>query len=164
MLHAGAGPAGSPRQGDGMGTERERLRAAYEATDYRVDDGPRGGFVIRVGARAPAADALLAAAGAESWAFITASNPRSQLLSEAENLARMARLTGVVQRRGLAHYSGAGVAVDGDWPPEPSLFVIGLDEVAAVGLAREFDQHAIVVGRMGEPARLVWVGADASRP
>lgn len=145
-----------------MSTDRDRLRAAYEATDYRVDAGLQGSFVIRVGTCAPAADALLAAAGAESWAFITACNPRSRPLPAAENLARMQRLEEVVRHRGLAHHCGAGVAADGAWPAEPSLFVIGLEEGAAVALARTFDQHAVVVGRRGGPARLAWIDADAA--
>lgn len=141
-----------------MNADHDRLRAAYEATEYRVDEGPRGRFVIRVGARSKDADALLAAADADAWAFITAVNPRSVPLSDAENAARMARLVQVVRERGLVHYAGAGVATDASWPPEPSLLVLGIDETAAVAIARAFDQHAIVVGRRGEGARLVWVG------
>lgn len=140
-----------------MGTDRERLRAAYEATDYRVDEGPRGGFTIRVGARSADADALLAATAAEAWAFITASNPRSVQLPAAENVARMARLERRVRERGLVAYAGTGVGAD--WPPESSLLVIGLAEPEAVAVAREFGQHAIVVGSRGTPARLVWIEA-----
>lgn len=143
-----------------MSTDRERLRAAYEATAYRVDEGPRGRFTIRVGVRSEDVDALLTAAGSECWAFITAVNPRSVLLPDAENAARMDRLTDAVARRGLPLYRGVGSGAG--WPPEPSLLVIGLDEAAAVALAREFDQHAIVVGRRGEPARLVWSAGDAA--
>ena len=164
MLHAEAGTTGRRRRGDGVSTERDRLRAAYEATDYSVHEGPHGGFVIRVGARADAADALLAAAGADSWAFITACNPGSMPLAVADNAARMDRLTQRVRARGLAYFSGAGVAADGAWPPEPSLLVLGLSEAEALALARELGQLAIVVGRRGEPARLVWVEADAAPP
>jgi hypothetical protein len=145
-----------------VSTDRERLRAAYEATAYRVDDGPRGRFTIRVGAWSEDVDAVLAAAGAECWAFITATNPRSVPLSDAENAARMNRLTDAVVRRGLPHHHGAGVGSGTDWPAEPSLLVLGLDEAAALALAREFDQHAIVVGRRGEPARLLWSAGDAA--
>ena len=116
-----------------------RLREAYESTAYRVDEGPRGGFVIRVGERSADADALLAIAGATDWAFITACNPRSVALSTEENAARMARLARLVRDRGLAHYRGAGVGVDASWTPEPSLLVLGLAEHEAVALARAFE-------------------------
>lgn len=149
--------AGRDRRGDGVSTERERLQVAYEATAYRVDEGPGGPFVIRVGARSVAADARLAAAGADAWAFITACNPGSTPLPAADNEARMTRLGRVVRDRGLVTYAGAGAGPDAGWPPEPSLFVVGLDERDAVALAREFGQLAIVVGRCGAPARLVWV-------
>lgn len=146
-----------------MSTERERLRVAYEATTYRVDEGPGGPFVIRVGARSVAADALLAAAGTDAWAFITACNPRSIPLDSADNEARMTRLGRVVRDRGLVTYAGAGVGADADWTPEPSLFVVGLAERDAMALAREFGQLAIVVGSRGAPARLVWVDDGDAR-
>lgn len=145
-----------------MNDPRERLQVAYEATAYRVDVGPRGGFVIRVGARCAEVDSLLAATGADTWAFITACNPRSVRLSDAENAARMARLERLVRQRGLEAHAGAGVGADAEWPAEPSLLVVGIAEGEAVALARAFDQHALVVGRSGEPARLVWLGAEAA--
>lgn len=136
----------------------ERLRAAYEATAYQVDAGPQRRFAIRVGERSADVDELLAAAGVEAWAFITACNPRSVRLADAENAARMAGLVDVVRGRGLAFLPGAGAGDDPGWPAEPSLLILGIDETDAVALAREFDQLAIVVGRRGGPARLVWVG------
>lgn len=144
---------------DRVGTDRERLRRAYESTTYWVDDGPRGRFAIRVGARSDDADALLAAAGADAWAFVTACNPRSVVLADADNAARMAQLAQALRSRGFAHLAGASVADAGDWPAEPSLLVVGLAEDEAVALARGFGQHALVVGRRGEPARLVWIEA-----
>lgn len=143
-----------------MSDARDRLRAAYEATAYRVAAGPRGPFVIRVGERSADADALLADAGVECWAYITACNPRSVPHSTAENAALMTRLTHVVRARGLAHMAGVGVGTDSAWPPEPSLFVLGLDVDEALALARDCDQLAIVCGRRGAPARLVWTGVD----
>jgi len=134
---------------------RERLRTAYEATDYVVDDGPRGRFLIRCGSRSADVDALLDAAGADAWAYVTACNPGSVPLSATENAARMASLAAVVRDRGLVHVAGAGTG--GDWPPEPSLLVLGLTEADAVALGRAFGQLAVVVGRRGEPARLAWI-------
>jgi hypothetical protein len=118
--------------------------------------------VIRVGARSADADALLAAAGADAWAFLTAANPRSVLLVAADNAARMARLARLLRDRGLAHYAGTGVGDDTAWPAEPSLLVVDLAEAEALALARAFDQLAIVAGQRGEAARLVWVEAAAA--
>lgn len=141
----------------GAGAERDRLRAAYEATAYWVEAGPQRRFAIRVGARSADVDALLAAAGVETWAFVTAANPRSVRLSAAENARRMGGLGARLGEHGRAFLPGEGVGDEPGWPAEPSVLVLGIDETAAVALAREFDQHALVVGRRGEPARLVWV-------
>ncbi len=164
MLSArGSAGAGRDRRREADVSERgARLREAYEATAYRVDEGPRGPFVIRVGARSADADALLMAAGVDAWAFITASNPRSVPLVAADNAARMSRLAQQLRDRGLAHYAGMGVGDDTTWPAEPSLLVVGLAESEALALARDFDQLAIVAGRRGEAARLVWVDGAAA--
>ena len=145
-----------------MGSDRDRLRAAYEATAYWVEAGPGRRFAIRCGERSTDADELLVAAGVETWAFITACNPRSARLSDADNAARMDRLAKTIRDRGLPYLPGAGEGDDPDWPAEPSLLVLGIAEHEAASLARVWDQHAVVVGRRGEPARLVWIDPDAA--
>jgi Protein of unknown function (DUF3293) len=130
--------------------DRDNLEAAYLATDYRVEDFPTGPFTIRIG------QPIAALAGLD-WAFVTASNPRSVLLSDEENSRRMADLEKAVQHSGWRFYHGQGVGADRRWPPEPSLLIVHIKESDAVELARHFGQNAIVAGRPGEPARLVWV-------
>jgi hypothetical protein len=127
------------------------LEAAYLATDYRVEDAPTGPFVIRIGKAIPEL------AGFE-WAFVTACNPSSVRLSNAENAHRMAELEAAVREGGWRYYRGSGVGRDGKWPPEPSLLIVGIGEAEALDLARRFRQNAIVVSGADSVARLVWVG------
>jgi|GEM_PF-200940 len=127
---------------------REELEAAYRDTEYRVDEYPGGTFTIRIG-ESPAELADV------EWAFVTACNPHSKPLSEAENNRRMAELENAVIGR-WQHYRGSGVARDSSWR-EPSLLIVGICEPDAVELARRFGQNAIVAGGPGERARLVWV-------
>ena len=115
------------------------FQAAYEQTAYWVEDR----FALRCGERSAALDDLLAGTGHDNWAFVTACNPLSIRLDDTANAARMTALEKRVR------------AIDGDWPPEPSLLVLGIDEPDAVALAGEFRQAAIVVGRRGGAARLV---------
>jgi hypothetical protein len=133
------------------------LWSAYEATAYRVHGSPVGAFTIRCGEASPPLDALLAAAGTDTWAFVTAANPGSQRLDDADNRRRHAALVEEVRRRGLVFHAGAGVGDDGAWPAEESVLVTGLDEAAALALGRAFDQLAVVVGERGGPARLAWI-------
>jgi hypothetical protein len=137
---------------------KESLRHAYEATDFRVEDAPDGPFSLRVGEPSSTIDRLLTATGVNHWTYITACNPGSQLLSDAENARRMQELGGRVRELGFTTYHGKGVGTIGNWPPEPSLLVLGIDEPQAVALARQFGQAAILIGRLGEPARLLETG------
>ncbi|MEX0669859.1 MAG: DUF3293 domain-containing protein [Pirellulales bacterium] len=135
------------------------LDAAYRATTYSVVLPNGTGLALRVGEHSLALDRFLTTTGHDHWAFITACNPRSLRLGEAENATRLARFTDLVRARGLHALPGEGRGDGGNWPPEPSLLVLGIEEHMAIALGRMFDQHAIVVGARGGPPRLVWVSA-----
>ena len=126
------------------------LRPAYEATDYRVGDR----FTIRCGERSPPLEALLTESRHDTWAFITAWNPGSIALDTTENRRRMTSLCDRIALLGLPMLEGEGMGTGGDWPPEPSLLVLGIGASEAVELGRAFGQVAIIVGRLGAPARL----------
>jgi hypothetical protein len=130
------------------------LKAAYEATEYRVSDSPVGQLVIRIGEANAALDRLLAMEGAAGWAYVTACNPHSAVVPDGENRGR----TEALRQRlaGFTTYAGDGVGAGGH-PPEASFLVLGIEEAEAGAVGAEFDQDAIVVGRSGEPARLLWV-------
>jgi hypothetical protein len=138
-----------------VGPDRESLEAAYRATAYWVE-APAGRFALRVGVRCTDLDRLLAAHGVEAWAYVTAYNPGSWPLPEAENRARQDELCRAVAAAGYAAYAGEGVGAG--WPPEASLLVLGIGEEDAAALGRRFGQAAVVVGRSGGPARLLWLG------
>src|SRR5690606_8273488 len=108
-----------------MARDLDRLMEAYRRTSFQAET-PVGHLAIRVGQACPPLDALLALDGAEEWAFITACNPGSVRLSDAENGARMRALHGTIAARGLIAFDGQGVPDCDDWQPEPSLLVLGL--------------------------------------
>lgn len=130
-------------------TITHHLESAYRATDYRVD-GPVGPFVIRIG---EVCDAI----PADSWAYITACNPRSRRLPDNENTRRMQMLRAEVESAGYRYWRGHSEAQDHSWPPEPSLLVFDISRNQAAQLGRQFDQWAIVFGLRGQPAELVWI-------
>ena len=60
----------------------------------------------------------------------------------------------------LVIFHGKGEGTSGGWRPEPSLLVLGVGETQAHEVGAAFGQKAVVVGRVGEPARLLWVQGD----
>ncbi|MGB0128635.1 MAG: DUF3293 domain-containing protein [Rhodocyclaceae bacterium] len=139
--------------------ERARLLPFYLATTYRAQT-PAGPIDLRIGQRSPAMDRLLDSLGAREWAFISAANPRSQALSQAENAARHNAFRAVVERRGFRFFEGEGVPAQADWLPEPSLLVIGVALDEALELAASFGQNAIAWGERDTPPRLAWCDPD----
>lgn len=133
------------------------LAAAYRATSYIVEMPDGGRLVVRCGEQSEALDRHLADLGVAEWAFVTACNPRSTRLDDAVNALRMARLDAVLRDRRLASLPGSGQGDAGDWPPEPSRLVLGIEEADAIALGRLFEQNAIVAGARGHAARLIWI-------
>lgn len=139
--------------------DRSELERAYRATRYTAT---RDGETISIAVGEPLArlDSWLDAARVSEWAYITACNPRSRRLAPEENALRMAALVVDLGVIGWPLVHGAGVPSEGDWDSEPSVLVLGLSRPAALELARRYEQHAIVCGRRGEAAELVWTDAD----
>jgi hypothetical protein len=136
--------------------DRLALDAAYRATTYRVH-APERAIDVRIARGHPELDALLAAMRAETWAVVTACNPRSRPESPEVNRERHARLVEAVERTGLLHLEADGVPADDRWTPERSLFVAGLSRQQAASLGHRFEQNAIVYGVRGGVAELVWL-------
>jgi len=134
----------------------ERLANAYRATSYWAKS-PVESFRLRIGEKHPEWDATLHTLGIAEWAMVTAYNPRSKQLLPIENRERQERLGAEIGALGFACWPGENIADDGGWPAETSALVLGIGREVAMELARRFEQHAIVVGRVGEAAELVWV-------
>jgi hypothetical protein len=126
------------------------LMDAYNKTEYRVSDPS---FVIRIGETCAPLDELLNRHQLQEWAFITAYNPRSVILPDAENQAKHAVLKEAL--RSYLCLEGEGVGEDPPWKPERSLLVLGIGSKEAADIGNAFDQNAIVVGALGSPARLL---------
>jgi hypothetical protein len=130
------------------------LRAAYRATRYEAIDGERL-LTARIGVHAPAFDALLERERVTSGSFITAWNPESRPMPEAENRRAAAALAAEVAALGLRALPHRGVGADAGWAAEEGLFVLGLAEAGALALAERYRQNAVVIVAAGRPARLV---------
>ena len=131
------------------------LAANYRATSYIVD-APGGAVAIRIGGSSAPLDAVLDTLGADRWAFVTAWNPGSMRLPEAENRRCNADLLERIGRLGYAALPGRGVGDSGEWPAEESFLIAGIPLDDALALGRFYRQRAIVAGRRGEAAGLFW--------
>ncbi|UXY14128.1 DUF3293 domain-containing protein [Chitiniphilus purpureus] len=136
-----------------------RFGAAYRATCYRVPDW---GVGIRIDARHPPLDRLLAAQGASCWAVVSASNPYSAAqLCAHENRARQQNLIDAVARLGYRCLDAVGEPDTADWAPEPALLVLDLPRAEALQLGQRFEQNAVLHGEVGGPAQLLWCPRSA---
>ncbi len=92
--------------------------------------------------------------GGRRFAIITAHNPRSERLSDAENQRRHEELQRDLQALGLEHLPSIGASPDGTWVEEGfAVFDVGLAQ--ALELGRKYGQHAILWGE-GERVTLAW--------
>ena len=136
-------------------TRELTLEAAYRQTTYRVDiDGQS--YPIRIGRPHQGLDTAVRAAGATRWACITAFNPQSVSLSAGENRRRDAALKQGLRARGVRWHRSDAIGDDWAWPPESGVFALGVSRGMAEAIGRQFDQAAVVWGRVGGKAELVW--------
>ncbi len=126
------------------------LWEAYKETKYRVFDSP---IIIEVGKKCPELDLLLLEQKVQEWAFITAWNPFSKVLSDGENNERHLQLLDMVRQ--YKCWEGEGIGSDPAWPPERSLLILGILHQEAIEIGKRFKQNAIVYGRINEAAELL---------
>lgn len=132
------------------------LAESYRRTTYRVTQAEPP-IDIRIGAPCPALDTLLEKHGARAWAFVTAWNPGSKKLGDAENRNRQGQLEAEVAQGGYVFFRGAGVPDGKDWLPEESMLILGIERDEALRLGRKYGQVAVVCGFSGGTAELVFV-------
>jgi len=129
------------------------LLHSYCQTLYRVKSSPA--IEVRIGQANTQLDRLLDSYQTSCWAIITAYNPASKILPEAENIARQAAL--VKQCSQYPQLVTEHIAEPADsWPIERGVCLMGITKEAALELAVEFEQNAIVFGRQGASAELLW--------
>jgi hypothetical protein len=122
---------------------------SYRRTTYSAET-PLGTIRLRVGERNEDLAELLKRYGTTCWAYVTAFNPGSHILTTDENLERQSRLEDILIREGLTFFTGEGLGDDPAWFPEKSVLILNNSRLRAIHLAREFGQNAILVG--GESA------------
>lgn len=128
----------------------EHLLKAYLETDFIVYE-PK--IVIKVGKPNEYLDQLLIRNNCQSWTYITAWNPYSQMtelsVNDQSSLELRSDLTGYIV------YEGEGVGTDSNWPPEKSFLVLGIDRDSAILLGKKYKQNAIVFGTIQTNAELI---------
>ena len=137
-----------------------RLLAAYTVADYEIQ-APRP-FTLHVGAASAALMALHRRFRVDTSVVITACNPGSERRGVQANALAHQQLIDAVNARGWLHVPSISRDPRGEWPDEPGLLVLGMDEAAALEFGRQFAQAAVLFNVAGHPPRLLWChGTDA---
>jgi hypothetical protein len=113
------------------------LVTAYRETEYQVTEGES--FLLRVDEPCPSLLGLYRAKNVSCAAFITACNPFSQELTDAENAVRQTELAAELKHRSLSYLQGVGQHPSGNWPGEPSFLALGLALEAAKSLGKVYE-------------------------
>jgi len=108
-----------------------------------------------VGSKSAALDRLIAAHKVASAALVSAANPGSKPLSATANRLRHQRLRSRLVEAGLPSLPGESFdESSGGWR-ETSLLVLGIERDAALSLARDFGQAALLFARRRGAVRLL---------
>jgi hypothetical protein len=133
------------------GRSRERLAAAFAAADYLVEAGDAT-LCVRIGRPQPELDRRVAE---PNWAIVTAYNPGATPASARANRESDALLFRRLQAlRPSALLRCRNRDPKHQWPDEPGWLFAPASAHRAIGIAREFAQLAVVLGRAGHAAML----------
>lgn len=120
------------------------LFRAYKSTEYRgYGDEP---FSMYVGKKCSELERLFQEHSVSSAVFITACNPRSKQLSDAENKIRLFQMEQEIKSMGYQIIDGMGIGqeVEPTWT-EQSFLVLGMTESEADSLSSRYEQNAYVL-------------------
>ena len=101
----------------------EPLLQAYRATHYRLNHSD---WYLQTGQPQPALATYYQRHAVQCATYLTACNPRGELLADAVNELRMEQLRQALQRAGWAWLNGRGHDPHGQWPGEDSVLVWGM--------------------------------------
>jgi hypothetical protein len=133
------------------------LEAAYRRTNYVVQQPGGEALLLRIDEPSHALRLVHERCGVSCSAFLTAWNPRSVPQSAELNAAANQALQQRLAALGFDCWPGRGHDPNGDWPPEESLFVPGLELAAASEHGRHFGQNAIVHAAQDAVPQLIWL-------
>ncbi len=126
------------------------LIEAYKSSKYKVFEPD---IIIEIGVLNQDVDDLLIEYKSVEWAFITAYNPYSRVLTNDENRMRHEELK--ESTKAYITFEGHGAGEDPAWEPELSLFIIGISKDEASLIGKRFEQNAIVFGVINKPPELL---------
>ena len=129
------------------------LLKSYHATIYTTNTP--NAFHIKIGERNTALNEYLAANKFESWAYITAENPFSKKLIEAENNVRNEKLEKEINQKGFSYLAGKGIPESMEWTPENSFLILNISLNQARMMARDYHQNAFVFGSLTVTPELI---------
>jgi hypothetical protein len=128
---------------------------AYKNTKYIVFEHD---LIIKIGKLNQCIDKLILQYNSNEWAFITAFNPYSKVLTEKENQLRHHKLKELTKN--YVTFEGHGVGEDPTWDPELSLLIIGISKDEALIIGKQFEQNAIVYGKINETPQLLILNSE----
>ncbi len=132
--------------------DKVKLLKAYSETEYII---PELDITIRIGEKNKLLDIIQHKYFSNNWAFVSAENPRSSLLSDEENSQRSVMLENAIMQLDRPYFIGYGKG-KGDWKPEKSFLVLKTSKMEAIDIfGIPFEQNAIVIGQIGKASELL---------
>ena len=134
------------------------LARAFQQTDYRVlADGQWHTLTVGAACPAPLRTWLITHGNSRCAWIITAHNPQAEIADAQANAERAAALQAWLDAAGHTYTATDSCAHSGDWPSEPGVCVLDMDEGLARALALRFDQVAMIAVATEHTVKLVWV-------
>lgn len=109
---------------------------------------------IRIGECHTELDTILEKYRKNTWAYITAYNPYSRILTAPQNRERNENLRRVISS--FTYFDGESIDPNGVWPSESSYLIIGVNIEKAKRISAKFQQNAFLFGEIKQSAMIIF--------
>ncbi|MBC3766954.1 DUF3293 domain-containing protein [Neptunicella marina] len=134
--------------------QNQVLHFAYLATHYTVLQNPP--WRLRIDNANPELINCYQKFRCSSCAFISAFNPQSKMQPYSVNQLAQHQLIRMVESNGWNWLSGSAKAIDGTWPAEDNLLIMGITLAESYCLAKKLNQKAFIFCDQNTIARLIY--------
>lgn len=121
---------------------------------YTIDLPDKSILTLQIGIHNPSLDKLLSDNHCNTFAYLTAFNPRSTTFNKDENQLRQEKLVKDIESLGFSYLTGLSFPESGEWEPEVCAFVYNLPRTTTWDLCIKYQQDAAVVGDRGGSPKL----------
>ena len=133
----------------------KNLKNAYRNTIFRIFSNTP--FDLKIDVYSKALNQCFKYHNAKTCTIITAYNPYSKRITDAENIKKNIALLSEINKSGFNYLDAIGLDPQNEWEGEASFFIFNISQLEAQRMGNKYQQNAIVWAETDCIPRLIFL-------